>query len=87
MKSFSLKKLIAGLLLSVLPLVAIAQTGIVQSVLNVSNKVNTYAAVADRFTLASSPTDVFTISGSSSKTIYIKSITLSGIATTSATIP
>jgi hypothetical protein len=63
-----------------------AQTAVVVSNNFVDNKVHTFRSVINGVTLASSATDIATITGSASKTIYVKSIKVSGVATTSGRV-
>jgi hypothetical protein len=66
--------------------IAVAQQAVVPSVNTVSNKVATYRAAITGITLASSPTDIFRISGSATKTVYIKSITVGGYKTSAGNL-
>lgn len=75
-------KFIAGLAIGLAAVsTAFAQTAVVQSLNNLFNKAQTYRAAIPLTALASSPVDVFTVTGSASKTIYIKSITVQGTQT------
>lgn len=65
---------------------AVAQTATVPSVNSLSNRAATYRAVITGITTASTPTDIFRISGSATKTVYIKSISVDGVKTTSGTL-
>jgi hypothetical protein len=58
-----------------------AQTAVVQSVNNLFNKGATYSASGTE-TLAATPTDVFVIEGSATKTIYVRSFEVSCVKTT-----
>lgn len=81
----SMKKLLAGILLACFTAftsIALAQTSVLMSTQNVSNKVQTYRAAIETFTLAASATDVFIINGSATKTVYIKSLRITGTVTT-----
>lgn len=61
---------------------ALAQTGVVQSQQNVSNRSPTYAAAAKNFTAAATPTDVCILNGSATKTVYVTKVSVSGLKTT-----
>jgi len=64
---------------------AFAQTSVVQSVENVGNKVATYYS-ASSFTLDTTPNVVWTITGSSTRTVYIKSISITCTMTTAGQV-
>ncbi len=59
----------------------VAQTGVVQSVENVSNKVQSYTAT-HYASIPNPNSDMFTISGSATKTVYIKTVRLSCVKAT-----
>lgn len=61
---------------------AFAQLGVVQSTNNTHNRVPTYAAAAKNFTLAATPTDVCILNGSSTKTVYVLRVSVTGLKTT-----
>jgi Tfp pilus assembly protein FimT len=65
---------------------AVAQTATVPSVNSLSNRAATYRAVITGIATASTPTDIFRISGSATKTVYIKRISVDGVKTTSGTL-
>lgn len=73
---------VLALALSALALPALSQTAVVISQQSVVNKLGTYQAASKNFTLAATPTDVCTLTGSASKTIYVKKISVSGLKTT-----
>lgn len=86
MKSkFSFITLLFAAILAVISQAALAQTAVYPSVQSLINKVATYSAAVNNFTLAASPTDVCIIPGNASNTVYIKSISISGVKTTSGT--
>lgn len=74
-------RLLAGLAAVAFAASAFAQQAVVQSVNNIFNKVATYEGSGTE-TLAGTPTDVFLISGSATKTVYIKSLDVSCVKTT-----
>lgn len=82
MKKFKLVGVLVSLLF--LSTLSHAQTSVVQSVNNLYNKAQTYRAAIGALGLASAPVEVFYLQGSATKTIYVKSVKISGIATTSA---
>lgn len=82
----SIYAVIAAVLLLANISFAIAQTATVPSVNSLSNRAATYRAVITGITTASTPTDIFRISGSATKTVYIKSISVDGVKTTSGTL-
>ena len=83
-----MKKLFVGMLAGLLLLanVVYAQQATVPSVNSLSNRAATYRAVITGITTASTPTDIFRISGSATKTVYVKSISVDGVKTTSGTL-
>ena len=83
-----MKKLIIVILLAGLSLAQLvhAQTAVVPSIDSTSNKVATYRAVITDIAVASTPTDIFRLSGSATKTVYVKSIAVNGVKTTSGTL-
>ena len=60
---------------------AFAQTAVVPSVESVSNKVQSYTASAN-VTLAANPNDIIALTGSATKTVYVKSLSISCVKTT-----
>ena len=78
MKRFSL---LAGVVAGLLAASAFAQTSVVQSVNNVSNKAQTFH-VTTLITPAATPTDVLALIGSASRTVYVKRITANCTKTT-----
>lgn len=82
----SIYAVIAAVLLLANISFAIAQTATVPSVNSLSNRAATYRAVITGIATASTPTDIFRISGSATKTVYIKSISVNGVKTTSGTL-
>jgi len=58
-----------------------AQTAVVQSVENVANKVQTFAATST-FTLAATPTVIWELTGSATRTVYVKSVGITCTQTT-----
>lgn len=76
-----MKKLIVGLLLATFASVVGAQNAVVQSVNNLFNRGQTYISTRT-VTLASSPTDVFLLTGSATRTVYVKEISVSCTKTT-----
>lgn len=83
-------KRIATLLVLALGLfasVAFAQTATVNSLANVTNRAGTYYAAVTGLVLVASPTDSVIITGSATKTIFVKSVKLSCTATTAAQVP
>lgn len=65
---------------------AIAQTATVPSVNSLDNRAATYRAAIIDISTASSATDIFRITGSASKTVYIKRISISGTQTTAGNV-
>lgn len=55
---------------------ALAQTSVVQSVDNVQNRQATYGA-ASSFTLAATPTVVWELAGSATRTVHVRSVSIS----------
>ncbi len=76
------KSFIAGLVLTCLASTAFAQTSVVPSQSSLDLKAATYRAASKNFTLAATPGDVCTLTGSASKTVYVKRISVSGTKTT-----
>lgn len=83
-----MKKLFVGMLAGLLLLanVVYAQQATVPSVNSLSNRAATYRAVITGISTATTPTDIFRISGSATKTVYVKSIRVDGVKTTSGTL-
>lgn len=63
-----------------------AQTATVPSVNSLDNRAQSYRAAIIDISTAASATDIFRITGSASKTIYIKRISVSGTQTTAGNI-
>jgi hypothetical protein len=82
-----MKKLFYSILASFLLVSAVfAQNAVVPSVDSTKNRVATYRAVITNLSVASSPTDIFNLSGSATKTIYVKRIAMTGTKTTSGSL-
>ena len=83
-----MKKSIIAVLAGILLLAnfAIAQQAVVPSVSSTSNRVATYRAAISGITVASSATDIFRLSGSATRTIYVKNICIGGVKTTSGSL-
>lgn len=79
-----MKKLLAAVAVAVaFASSAFAQTSVVQSSTNVNSGKNaTYRAAAKSFTLAATPTNVCVLTGSATKTVYVKSVSVTGLKTT-----
>lgn len=82
----SIFAVIAAVLLLANISIAIAQTAVVPSVNTVSNKAATYRASITTIAIVSSPTDIFRLSGSATKTVYVKKITISGYKTNAGSL-
>lgn len=65
---------------------AVAQTATVQSVNSLFNKAQTYRMASGSITAASTPTDVATLCGSATKTIYVKRVSFNGTMTTAGAV-
>ena len=88
MKKFNLVAIASLLAISLLSLTvpSFAQTGVTQSLTNLSNRGATYRAYAKDIAIATSPSDIFILNGSATKTIYVKKITFVGAQTLAATL-
>jgi len=84
MKKYTSNILLAGFLLA--SAVAVAQTAVVPSVNSLDNKPASYSASITGITTVATPTDIFRLSGSATKTIYVKRIAVGGVKTTSGTL-
>lgn len=83
-----MKKLLLGLLASLALSASLvnAQQAVVQSVNNVFNRVPTYIAATGTFTLDATPTDACLITGSATKTVYVKKVSFSGLKDTAGAL-
>lgn len=85
------KYLKASLLVSILlagfsSALVTAQQATTPSIDSTRNRVATYRAVLTDISIASSPTNIFRISGSATKTVYVRSISVNGVKTTSGSL-
>lgn len=84
-----MKRLLLAVAASILAAVAcapaFAQTAVVQSLSNVTNRAATYAG-SSSFTLDTTPNVVFTLTGSASKTVYVQRVSVTCTMTTAGSV-
>lgn len=65
---------------------AVAQTSVIQSLQNINNRTPSFIAATGNFTLDATPTEACLLTGSATKTVYVKRISFSGLKDTAGAL-